>query len=168
MIYYIIPILIIIFLLFILFLILLKNKINKLEWKILQKFREKNNQIPCIYEITKPYINKHNEIFKELLILKRKDFSENLFYSNLLEKSQTYKLIHRELDFIFRVCNKHPKIEKNAKFLLIKDLIINKSNELWDNLVLYKSIVKKFNTLIFIKNISLIWILIPIKKIKSI
>lgn len=168
MFYEILIVLIIIFLIFLIFLSLLKIKIQKLEKKILVQFKEKNNQIPSIYEITKPYLNKHEEVFKEILTLKKKEFYENSFYTSLLEKTKTYKLIHNELDFIFRVCNKHPKIHKNAKFLFVKDIILEKSTQLWDNLILYKNIIKKFNKMIVIKNMTIIWLLIPIEQIKTI
>ncbi|MBT3853438.1 hypothetical protein HOF65_05725 [bacterium] len=101
------------FILFIIFLILLKLKIEKFELKIINQFKAKNNTIASIYEITKKYLNKHDEIFKESLYLKKKDFSENSFYSRLNEKLKTYELIHNELNFIFRVCNKHPKLSKD-------------------------------------------------------
>lgn len=168
MIYYIIWISFIIFIVFIVFLILLNRKIHKLEKNILKKFKEKNNLIPSIYEVTKDYLNKHEEIFKEVLILHKKDFSENLFYTSLIEKTKTYKLIHNELNFIFRVCNKHPKINKDYKFLLTKDNIIDKSAQLWENLILYKKIISNYNKLINLKNLTIIWILIPIKKINTI
>jgi len=168
MIYYIVWISFIILIIFIVFLILLNKKIYKLEKKILKKFKEKNNLIPSIYEVTKGYFNKHEEIFREIIILHKKDFSENLFYVNLIEKTKTYKLIHNELNFIFRVCNKHPKINKDYKFLLTKDNIIDKSSQLWENLILYKKIISKYNKLINIKNLTIIWILIPIKKINTI
>jgi uncharacterized protein YoxC len=74
----------ILFLIFIVFLFILMKKINKLEKLILVKFKEKNNQITSLYECTKPYLNKHNEIFRESLILKQKDFSENLFCNTLI------------------------------------------------------------------------------------
>ena len=157
-----------IFSLFILFLYLLKIKILKLENKIIYLFKEKTNQIPSIYEITKDYLNKHEEIFQEILILKKKDYSENTYYNTLIEKTNTYKLIHNELDFIFRVCNTNPKIEKDPKFNLIKNNILNKSSEIWDNLVLYKSIVRKYNNLIKLKNFTIIWLIIPINSIISI
>jgi len=167
MIYYILISLLILFIFFILYIFILMKKINKLEKIILIKFKEKNNQITSLYECTKPYLNKHNEIFKEALILKQKDFSENLFFNNLLEKSKTYKLIHNEFNFIFRVCNKHPKINKDSKFLLIKDTVIDKSNELWKKLILYKQITDTYNKYITIKNITIIWIFIPIPKINN-
>ncbi len=166
--YYILIILLSLFSFFLIFLFLLKQKIKILEKKIIIQFKEKNNQIPSIYESTKNYLNKHDEIFKEILILKKKDFSENLFYNTLIEKTKTYKQIHNELNFIFRVCNSHPKINKDFKFNLVKSTIINKSSELWDNLMLYKNIVNKYNILIKIKQLTIIWLLIPINQINTI
>jgi len=153
---------------YILFLLFIKNKISKLEKFILQKFKEKNNLIPSIYEVTKKHINKHEEIFNEILILKNKDYSESLYLFNLLERSRTYKLIHKEFDFILRVCSKHNKLEKNDKFTMIKEEIIDKSHCVWENIIKYKKAVKIFNKLINIKNITIVWLLIPINKINSI
>jgi len=159
---YLISILIIMYLLFIIYIYLLRIKIDKFEKKIIYIFKEKNNQIPSIYEVTKSYLNKHDEIFNELLSYKKIDISENNFYSNLVEKANTYKNIHNEYDFIFKICNKHPKLEKNYKYLYIKDVIIEKSTELWKKLWIYKKIVSNYNHLIKIKNFTIIWLLIPI------
>lgn len=166
MIYYMIWI--VIYCLFIIFIYLLKNKIEKLEQNIMIIFNVKNNQIPSIYEVTKDYLMKHEDIFHELIVLKKQDFTENNFYTKLLEKTNTYKRIHNELNFVFKVCNKHPKINKNHKYLYIREVIIEVSAELWNKLELYKVIIKKFNKLIFIKNITIIWLIFPIQKKDSI
>lgn len=163
MIYYIIWISII-YIFFITFIYLLKSKIERLEKNILTIFNQKNNQIPSIYEVTKDYLMKHSDIFKELIILKKKDFSENAFYTKLAEKTDTYKRIHNELNFVFKVCNKHPKINKNNKYLYIREVIIEVSAELWTKIEIYKTITKKFNNLVFIKNLTIIWLLFPISK----
>ena len=118
--------------------------------------------------MTKDYLNKHNEIFNELLILKKIDFSENSFYIKLTEKTTTYKKIHNELNFIFKVCNKHPKLNKNANFLYTREVIIEKSSELWTKLEIYKKIIIKFNNLVSIKNFTIVWLLIPIYKKETI
>lgn len=168
MIYYIISGWVLIFLIFFIFIYLLKMKIEKFEKKIIKQFKEKTNQIPGIYEVTSKYLNKHEEIFKEAIRLKKKDFSENTFYSLLVEKLNTNELIHNELNFIFRVCNKNPKLNKDWKFLYIKDNIINISYEIGNNIKLYKKIVKQFNTIVIFKNLTIIWLLFPIKIKKSI
>lgn len=163
MIYYIIWILII-YIFFIAFIYLVKAKLEKLERNIIEVFNRKNNQIPSIYEVTKDYLIKHSDIFKELIILKKKDFSENTQYTKLIEKTNTYKGIHNELNFVFKVCNKHPKINKNHRYLYIRDTIIDISSEIWTKLKLYKKITKVLNSLIFIKNITIIWLLFPVSK----
>lgn len=167
MIYYIIWILII-YIFFITFIYLLRLKVEKLEKNILGIFNQKNNQIPSIYEVTKDYLMKHNEIFNELITLKKNDFSENSFYTKLIEKTNTYKRIHNELNFIFKVCNKHPKINKNHKYLYIRDVIVEISAEIWTKLETYKRITKIFNNLIFIKNLTIVWLIFPIPKKDSI
>ena len=152
------------FLIFLIFLFLLKLKIDFLEKKIISKFSEKNNQIPSIFDITKKYLNKHDEIFKEILKLRKNEFLQN--YNNfwLKENIYIYTLIHNELNFIFRVCLKHNKLNKDNKYLFIRDNLIEINSDIEINLKLYKNIIKKFNKLIFIKNIFIIWLFVPIEK----
>lgn len=154
----------ILYCIFIIFIYLLSFKIDELEQNIIKLFNKKNNQIPSIYEVTKDYLMKHDDIFNELIVLKKQDFAENTFYNKLVEKTNTYKRIHNELNFVFKVCNKHQKINKNHKYLYIRDIIVEVSAELWNKLEIYKKIVKKFNNLVVIKNITLIWLLFPISK----
>ncbi len=163
MIYYLIWSLAIIFILFLIFMYLLKIKIETLELKILKQFKEKNNQIPSIYEVTKKYLNKHDEIFKESIRLKKQDFSENNFYNTLIRKIHTNKLIHNELNFIFRICNKSNKLSKNWKFLYIRDVIINSGSEISENIKTYRNIINKYNKIIKFKKLTIIWLFFPIK-----
>ncbi len=167
-IYIILTVLIILYIIFIIFVYLLKIKIDDFENKIMSNFKERNNQIPSIYEITKPYIQKHDEVFKESLKLKKKDFGENGVYTKLAEKIYTYKLIHNEINFIFRVCEKNAKLNKDFKFLFLKDNIAEKSEEIGKNLEIYKKIVNQLNTMILIKNITIIWLFVPISKKETI
>lgn len=162
--YYIIIAIIIIFFLFIGFLYLLNSKITKFEKKIIKDFNSRNNNIYPLYEVTKWYIQKHKEVFQEILNLKNKDLNENYYINNLFLKINSYKLIHNELNFIFRVSNKNQKLIKNEKFLYLRDCIIDNNSKISNQLELYKKIVKKFNRLILIKNITIIWLLFPINK----
>lgn len=155
----------IIYILFIIYLFLLKNKIEKFEFNIINDFKNKNNLIPAMFEITKNYISKHDKVFEEIIKILKKDFLENNYDNfKLIEKTNNFKLIHNELNFIFRICNTNQRLIKNEKFLYTRDLIINKSLEIWNKIEKYKQIIKIFNKLIFIKNITTIWILVPIEK----
>lgn len=165
---YLLLLFLIVYILFILFILLLKNKINKFEKKIIYMFEIKNNQIPSIYEISKKYLNRHEDIFKDIIYLKKINFSENSFCRTLLERTYNYKRIHNEMNFIFKVCNKNWKINKDFKYLYEKEKIINISHNIWKNIEIYKNIIKKYNKYITIKNITVIWLLIPIYKKESI
>jgi len=152
------------FICFIIFILILKKKISILENKIRNIFQSRNNLIPALYQVTQNDLVKHDDIFNELLKLKKIDFSEHTFYSNIHRTLDTQQKIHKEMDFIFRVCHKHQKLIKDYKFYYIKELIFARIWELWESIGLYKMITKKFNTLIFLKNITIIWLLIPIQK----
>lgn len=157
-----------IFILFLIFLFLLQNKINILNKYIYDLFSEKNNLIPSIYDVTKKQLTKHDEIFHHILDLRTQDFWENNVAHDIVHKMKTYEQIHSELNFIFKVANKHPKLLKNERFLFVRDLIIEKSYSISQKLELYKTISKKFNKLVTIKNYSIIGLFIPISKIENI
>jgi hypothetical protein len=149
---------------FLIFILILKNKIELLEDKIEQTFQSKNNLIPALFEVTKKDLIKHNQIFHELIKLKKTDFSEQSVYSNIHQTIYTQQKIHKELDFIFRVCHKHKKLIKDYKFYYIKELLFHRVSKLWESIALYKKIIKKYNKLITIKNLTIIWLFIPIQK----
>lgn len=110
--------------------IFFRYKLNKLGEKTINLFSKRNNKIISIYNISEKYLTKHKEVFEEFFKLKRKDFSENLYDLNLDEKIITYRNIHNEINFIFKVCEKHNKINKNAIYNYTKEQILDKSLEL--------------------------------------
>ena len=164
MMYIILWVIAILLILFYIFLYLFSWKIDNLEEDILVDFSIRNNQIPSVFEVTKAYLTKHKDIFSHILALRAKDFWENSYHTNLINKNHTHKLIHNELNFIFRVCNKHQKLNKNPRFLYIRDNVIEKSYTIWNQLNLYKKLVKSFNAMILFKNLTIIGLLIPIDK----
>lgn len=150
--------------LFSIFIFILKIKIEQLEKKIESIFQTKNNLIPALYEVTKKDLVKHEQVFYELLKLKKLDFSEQAFYNAIHKTIYTQQKIHKEMDFIFRLCHKHKKLIQNNRFFYTKELLFERITELWKYIKLYKKIVKKYNRLISIKNYSIIWLIIPIQK----
>lgn len=152
----------ILIILFNIFLILFNAKINLLEKNILLLFQERINLVPSIYEITKKYYEKHQEVFFELLRLRK--IKINNWSKNFIENINNELKIHHELNFIFKIANRHPKIQKDEKFLLIRDLFLENAEKIWDKISLYKKIIKKFNYLLMFKNLTIIWIFIRISK----
>lgn len=142
------------------FVFLLNKKIKKLEFKIIDLFKKRNNQITTIYWLSKNDLVKKEEIFKEFFELKRKDFSENYYNLDLEDKIDIYKKIHNEINFIFNVCEKHKKISINPNYVYIKESVLEKSSLIWKNMQKYKDIKTKY---LFLKKISyftIIWIFI--------
>lgn len=140
---------------FILYIWLLNKKINILEEKIILELEKRTNLIPTLFEITKDYISKHEEVFSEIMNLRKKEFS--WYNSDFLEKINLEILIHHELNFVFKVVLKNPKIEKNSIFLIVRDLFVENSSHIWEKVELYKKIIFLYNRLLKIKNFTLIW-----------
>ena len=63
--------------LFFVFLKLREYRINILEKNIKSIFLERSALIPSIYEISKPYLTKHEDIFDEVLKLRKREFLES-------------------------------------------------------------------------------------------
>lgn len=164
LIYSIIWIFITIVLLFLLFLYFFNRKLNLLENKILENFWKRTNLIPALFEVTRDILVRHDDVFLQSLILRKEEFSK------IWEAEELYKFIdlevriHKELNFIYKVCNKHPKLLKDSKFVYLRELLIDSSSEIWIYLEKYKKFVKKFNFLILIKDLSIIWFFVPIRK----
>lgn len=157
---------IIFIILFNVFLITFDKKLKILEKQIILLFEKRTNLVPSLFEITKNYLNKHDEVFKEIIKLRKIEFSN--YNESFLEKIHNETLIHHELNFIFKVANKHQKIQKDEKFLLIRDLFLENSHNIWKKVELYKNIIKKLNKMLFLKNLTIIWLLIKIEKRKEI
>ncbi len=158
--FYIIVICLTIIVIFNIFVYILWKKVSKLEYNIIRLFKKRNNQVVSIYQITKWYLSRIDEIYKEFFDLKRKDFWENSFNIWLNDKIITYKKIHNEIDFIFKVCEQNKKIYLNAKYLYFKDSILDKSNEIWNKLEIYNKIKKEYQVYKKISNLTILWLFI--------
>ena len=158
--YTIIWIILIVILLLNLFVFLLWQKIDKLENLIIDLFKKRNNQVNTIYWISWDTLVKKDEIFKNFFELKRKDFWENYWKISLEAKIDIYKKIHNEINFIFKTCEKHPKISVNHFYLYIKDSILEKSDKIWTYFDMYKKIKSKYSFFKWLANLTIIWIFI--------
>lgn len=144
-----------------LFIIIFDNKIIELENKIIKLFEKRTNLLPSLYDITKIYITKHDEVFNEILNLRKVEFSNYMEKFDIRLKNEIQ--IHHELNFIFKVISKNPKILNEWKYLLIKDLFLENSEEIWNQIKLYKIIINKLNFWINFKKYTIIWLFIDIK-----
>ncbi len=130
---------------------LIKKSLKKQELIIIEYFFLRTNLIPPIFEVTKNTFSKHDEIFSEIIKLRKMELykkNDDNFENNFIKLIHNQKLIHNELNFIFRVANKHPKLTKKWNFIYIRNLLIDKSYILSKLLEDYKSKVLLYNKLI--------------------
>lgn len=155
----------VIFLLIVLFnffLLTFDKKLKVLENQIILLFEKRTNLVPSLYEITKEYLSKHDEVFQEILKLRNIEFAN--YEEDFTHRIQNEIKIHHELNFIFKVIQKHPKIQRNGKYLLVKDLFLENSAEIGKRVEFYKIIISKLNFYLIFKNFTLLGIFINIKK----
>ncbi len=145
-----------------LFLYTYSKKLDLLEQIIIQRFEKRANLIPSLYQITKNYLNKHDLVFEEIMKLRK--IQLNTFWEEFLLHLNNEVKIHSELNFIFKLSNDNQKLQKNYKFLLLKDLFLEQSLKIWEKVKLYRLIIKKFNKLLKYKKFTIIWFFFDIKE----
>ena len=143
---------------------LFQKKLQKKESDIIESFLDRTDSIIGIYEITKLYLAKHVEIFDWVLNLRKKEFNLKELSQNIEAFYELEGLIHHELNFIFQVCNTHPKLQKDKRFLYMRDIILTKSSLIWKNIIDYNKYIEVYNTMIRYKNYSVIWFILPFRK----
>ena len=151
-----------------LFLFFLKRKLRKLEKKIISLFLARTNLIPGIFEVSKDTLIRHSDIFREILSLRKLEFTEKENDVEFYQFIETETKVHHELNFIFKICNKHPHLLQDGRFVYLRDLLIDRSMNISESIIIYKWISKKINRILQISRFALIWFFIPFREINEI
>lgn len=137
------------------------KKLLAKETEIIALFQSRNSIFPGLFEITKDYLNKNDEIFAEVFELLKREFS-------MLENSKSIEAffeleskIHHELNFIFQVCNITQKLQREKRFLYLRDVVIEKSSQLGKSIQVYNRYITIYNKMLKYKNYSIVWLLLP-------
>jgi hypothetical protein len=157
----------VIFTILIIFYIIIINidiKIKEIEHWIQKVLKNRADLIPGLFEISKKYLVKHNNIFDEVLKLRKVQFSLNDYNVSFIEFIKNEMAINHEIRFIYWICAKNKKLSSLWEFNYIKNLIIERNKLIWIQIEKYKKLITLFNNIIMIKNNSIIWILLPFNK----
>jgi len=138
------------------------HRIKLMEFRTILLFEKRTQLVPALYEITKDVLNNHEEIFAEILRLRKVEFGG--YEQSFAKRIAIEILIHHELNFIFQAINATQKLQKNGRFVLVRDLFLENSHEIWQKMAIYKAIVKKMNRIISWKNITLVGIFFHVEK----
>lgn len=144
------------------------SKIKKLEEKIIDLFCSRTDTFPSLYEVTQNKISRHTEIFTEILELRKQEFSLSNISHEIESFLELESKIHHEINFIFQVCNKNPKLINDGDFLYVRDIIMKKSTSISQEIKKYRKIITIYNRFITYKNYSWIWLIVPFYKKSSI
>lgn len=142
------------------FIIIYRQKMNKIENKLQNKFKVRNNKVVSIYYASKDYLNKHDEVFKEYFKLKETDFlqdTKNFYFENKLD---IYKKFQSEINFIFKICEMNMKLKQDKKYNYIKESILKQSKSIWKEYDIYKKEIEKYRKYHKISKFFLIWLFI--------
>lgn len=137
------------------------NKIEEIEEQIIDQFFAKINKIPALVEIMKKYIKK-DDIYEDIIYLHKLWIIYNVdgIYSILNLNFRTYK----ELQFLIKLSQRIPEITKNWNFLYIKNYISFHEKDIEKEIWIINIEFAKYNKLITLKNLSVIWLLYPLEK----
>ena len=158
---YLIIIIIIIFLIiwfYLSFVIAFRLKLNKLEEILMSLFKKRNYKIVSLYYATDDFLSKHNEVFAEYVELKEKDFKESSLNYNIENKLSTYKMLHNEINFIFKICELNEKVKLTPKYNYIKHDILAESDNVWKKYAFYKEIMRKYKFHHKISKFFIVWL----------
>lgn len=142
----------------------LTRRIDIFEQKLMLLFSRRTDIFPWLYEISSEKLSRHKEIYAEALSLRKQEFSLMSTKREIEWYIQLQSHIHHEINFIFQVCNKNPQLLKDKNFLYLRDIMMTTSSEISKEMKKYRRIITIYNKIIFYKDCSLIWILIPFRK----
>lgn len=142
----------------------LYKRIDIFEHKLMLLFAKRSDIFPWLYEVSSEKISRHKEIFAEALSLRKQEFSLMSTNRDIEWYIELQSHIHHEINFIFQVCNKNPNLLKDKNFLYLRDVMISSSSDITKEMKKYRRIIEIYNQIIFYKNCTIIWFIIPFTK----
>jgi len=139
-------------------------RIDIFERKLMLLFSKRSDIFPALYEISQASLSRHKEIFAEVLTLRKQEFWFMTSSKSIEWYIELQSHIHHEINFIFQVCNKNPKLLKDKNFLYLRDVMMSASSDISREMKKYRRIIEIYNTIIFYKNCTLVWVIIPFSK----
>lgn len=134
----------------------LKNK----EMFIIELFFNKLNKIPALIEIMKKYVS-DLEIYEEMIYLHKLWIIYNI--KSVYDLLDLNNRINKEFSFFIQISSKTNKLYKNWSFIYIRNYIAFYESQIENNIKEYNIEVSKYNKLVQLKNVSIIWLFIPIQ-----
>jgi len=137
------------------------KRIKHKESEIIELFFSKINKVPSLVEIMKKYTN-HPDIFEDTIYIHKLWIIYNIHsVYDLLEPN--FRL-DREFQFLMNLSAKIKELHKNGNFLYIRNYIIFYKNNIDKRFKEINIDFEKYNKLVKLKNISILWLIIPFQE----
>ncbi|MFA5916653.1 MAG: LemA family protein [Candidatus Gracilibacteria bacterium] len=157
-------ILFIILIIYYIIILKLKESIEQIEDNLQKLLKTRTDLIPSLYEISKDFLVKHNNIFEEIIKLRKVQFSLNDYNVSFLEFIKNEMAINHEIRFIYGICAKNKKLNSLKKFNYIKNLIIGRNKSIGTKIEKYKKSINLLNSLIKYKNYTILGLILPVHR----
>jgi hypothetical protein len=140
---------------------LCSQPLQKEESRILDIFLAKTSKIPALIEVMRPYVFDTNA-FSAITKL----HSESMIrrFTTIYDLLEHNARIQNEFLFLMKLSMQITTLQKDEYFVYIRDFIIDYERALHDDFALFNTQVKKWNTFVFLKNITGIGFFLPGKE----
>lgn len=136
----------------------LNKKVLKVEKKIIATFIAKVSKIPGIIEVMKPKVA---DITAFENITKLHTIAMIQKYETIYVLLEHNARIQSEFMFLMKLSAQIPELQKNWQFIYIREFVIKYEKYIKDNFNDYNNSVEKWNKFVFIKNCTIIGLILP-------
>jgi hypothetical protein len=139
--------------------------VKREERALLDIFLKKVSKIPALIEVMRPFIVKE-EAFNPLISVHTDTMisSTDSVYDILSHNAR----LQNEFLFLMKLSVHFPDLQKHEYFLYVRDFIIGYERNMRSRFIYMNHAITRWNTFIRIKNLTLIWYLLPGSKIAEI
>lgn len=125
---------------------------------IVWSFLAKVSKIPALIEVMRPYVVDMS-VFDEITSLHSSSMIHR--YEGIYDLLEQNARIEREFLFLMKLSVQVQLLQKNEYFLYMRDFIIQHERDIYVHFSLYNNAVRSWNTFVFIKNCTLIGMMLP-------
>lgn len=137
---------------------ILNKKVKKVESKIIGTFIAKVSKIPGLIEVMRPNIV---DVTAFETITKLHTVAMIRKYETIYVLLEHNARIQSEFMFLMKLSVQIPELQKNGQFIYIREFVMKYEKYIKDNFADYNNSVEKWNKFIFIKNCTIIGLVLP-------
>ncbi len=137
---------------------LLQRVLIREEERILDIFVSKVSKIPALIEVMRLHVV-DEKAFDDITRLHSESMIQR--YDTIYDLLEQNARIEHEFLFLLKLSMQIPALQKHEYFVYIRDFIISYERDMRSRFSLYNHAVDSWNRFIFIKNSTIIWLILP-------